>query len=64
MAAATSFVVSSVVLSSKGMGAFTFYAGFDEPNSTLGGTVSRYGRSVVPRVVKFSATGFQILLPS
>ena len=55
MAAAASFVVSSVVLSSKGMGVFTFYIGFDEPNPTLGGTVGRYGRSVVPLVVKFSA---------
>ena len=56
MAAAASFVVSSTVLSLKGMGAFTFYIGFDEPISTPPGTVSRYGRSTVPVVVKFSAT--------
>ena len=56
MAAAASFVVSSVVLSSKGRGAFTIYIGFDEPNPTPGGTVGWYGWSVVPLVVKFSAT--------
>ena len=63
MAAAASFVVSSVVLSSKGMGAFTFYTGFDEPIPAPGGTVGRYGRSVgrygrsvVSLVVKFSAS--------
>ena len=56
MAAAASFVVSSVVLLSKGRGAFTFYTGFDEPNPTPGRTAGQYGRSVVPLVVKFSAT--------
>ena len=56
MAAAASFVVSSVVLPSKGMGAFTFYTWFDKPISTPGGTVGRYGRSVVPLVFKFFAT--------
>ena len=56
MAVAASFVVSSVVLLSKGRGAFTFYTGFDEPNPTPGGMVGRYGRSIVPLVVKFSAT--------
>ena len=43
-------------LSSKGRGAFTIYIGFDEPNPTLGRTAGRYGRPVVPLVVKFSAT--------
>ena len=52
MAAAASFVVSSVLLLSKGRGVFTFYTGFDEPNPTPGGTVGRYGQSVVPLVVK------------
>ena len=50
------FVVSSIILSLKGMGAFTFYTWFDEPISTPPGTVGRYGRSVIPLVVKFSAT--------
>ena len=56
MAAAASFVVSFVILLPEARGAFTFYTGFDEPNPTSGGTVGRYGRSVVPLVVKFSAT--------
>ena len=56
MAADASFVVFSVVLLSKGRGAFTFYTGFDEPNPTPGRTAGRYGRSVVPQVVKFFAT--------
>ena len=38
MAAAASFVVSSVVLLSKVRGAFTIYIGFDEPNLTPGRT--------------------------
>ena len=41
MAAAVSFMVFSIVLSSKGMGAFTFYPGFDEPNPMPGGTAGR-----------------------
>ena len=53
MAAAASFVLSFVILSSKGIGAFTFYTWFDELISTTSGTVGRYGRSVVPVVVKF-----------
>ena len=56
MTAVASFVVSSVVLSLKVMGAFTFYTWFDEPIPTPGGTVSRYGRSVIPLIVKFSTT--------
>ena len=56
MAVAASFVVSSAVLLSKGRGAFTIYIGFDEPNPTLGRTAGRYGRPVIPLVVKFSAT--------
>ena len=56
MAAAASFMVSSVILLSKGRGAFTFYTGFDEPNPMPGRTAGRYGRPVVPLVVNFSAT--------
>ena len=56
MAAAASFVVSSVILLSKGRGAFTIYTGFDEPNPMPGHTASRYSRPVVPLVVKFSMT--------
>ena len=56
MAAAASFVVSSVVLLSKVRGAFTIYIGFDELNPTPGRTAGRYGRPVVPQVVKFSGT--------
>ena len=56
MAAAASFVVSSVVLLSDGRGAFTIYTGFDEAISMLGRTAGWYGRSVVPLVVKFSTT--------
>ena len=55
MAAAVSFVVSSVVLSSDGMGAFTIYTGFNEAIPTPGRTAGWYGRSVVPLVVKISA---------
>ena len=54
MAAAVSFEVSFVVLLLKGRGAFTIYIGFDEPNPTPGRTASRYGRPVIPLVVKFS----------
>ena len=56
MAAAASFVVSSVVLLSDGMGAFIIYTGFDETIPTPGRTAGWYGRSVVPLVVKFVAT--------
>ena len=64
MAAAASFVVSSVVLLPKGRGAFTFYTGFDEPNPTPGGTVSRYGHSTVPLIVKSWRGQDPDLLPS
>ena len=56
MAAATTFVVSSVVLLSDGRGAFTIYTGFDEAIPAPGRTAGRYGRSIVPLVVKFAAT--------
>ena len=56
MVAAASCVVSSAVPLSDGMGTFTIYTGFDEPNPTPGRTAGRYGRPVVPLVVKFSAT--------
>ena len=56
MAAAASFVVSSVVLLSDGRGAFTFYTRFDKAIPMPGRTAGRYGRSVVPLVIKFSAT--------
>ena len=56
MAAAASFVVSSVVHLSDGMGAFTIYTRFDEAIPTPGRTACWYGLHVVPLVVKFSAT--------
>ena len=56
MVAAASCVVSLVLHLSDGMGAFTIYTGFDEPIPTPGRTADWYGRSVVPLVVKFSAT--------
>ena len=57
-------MVSSVVLLSKGRGAFTFHTGFDEPILTPGGTVSRYGRLTVPLVVKSWRGQDSDLLPS
>ena len=56
MAAAASFMVSSVVLLSDGRGAFTIYTGFDKAIPTPGRTAYRYGLQAVPSVVKFSAT--------
>ena len=51
-----SFMVSSAVLLSDDRGAFTIYTRFDEAIPTLGCTAGWYGWSVVPLVVKFSAT--------
>ena len=53
MVAVVSWVVSSVLHLSDGIGAFTIYIGFDEASPPPGCTIGRYGRVTVLAVVKF-----------